>query len=204
MAFDIDAVTCAKAGQLAAYGMADHAIAGALMLSMEQVEWIKNTDEFRRSQAKALDERTERAIVLEQGWDSLEERALGQIHGMLDRMVDPKFALMAASIANRAQRRTPAPNNRVIDPNRSGQVIILTLGKNYAEKRAAQGGTIIDGNTTERPELAMKSHDIPPPAQVTQILGISDKRNLSPKEEYAHLLEMNGVTLDDFEDDDGT
>jgi hypothetical protein len=190
-----------KAGVLAAFGLADKTIADTLFVSLEQVAAIKETHEFKQSCAKQTEERTQRLIDLEQGWDGIEEASTAQVLHHLMHSRDPEFALRAAMVANRAQRRSPATLGRVIDASNVGNVITLTVNRNYVQNITNQenGGkkaTVeIQGEVKEIPR---KASDISSPKRLADLLGIHEEGKA--QKEIASLAESLGVSLDELEE----
>lgn len=197
-----DLATCKKAGMLAAYGLHDRAIADALLLSGEQIQAIKQTEEFKLAYSSGAQERAQRAIDLEEGWDLVETKALTTVLETLQHNRDPRFALNAAFTANRAQRRSPAGNGRVIDASRAGNVIVLQLNTNFVQnKEENDGHRTIDVTPERRGQLLRKHHDVPTPKKVAGLLGVTDRKNVSNTDEIMEICRANGITVDLIDED---
>lgn len=201
---EVDEATCRKAGTLAAYGLTDRAISDALLLSQEQTAYARQSEPFKISFSKQSSERAQRLIDLEEGWDALEERALSTVLETLKFNRDPRFALQAAFTANKANRRTPGANGRVIDAAKAGNVIILTMNEGYVQKVQTEPGRgVIDVAARDiTPKIIpKKSHDILTPQQVTDLLVPGNSRKKSTMaEELEQQLAIAGVSFDLVED----
>ena len=122
----VDGATRERAGNLAANGFLEQAIADILMLSLEQVLAIKNTPEFRGKYAETADEQIQRQMDLADGWDVIESKAVENLIDVLKYNRDPRYILNAARVANEAKRRRPSSEPRVIDASKkTNNVIVL-------------------------------------------------------------------------------
>ncbi len=192
----VDLITARRCGSFAAYGLTDVAIGRALMLTSEQLQWVKETEEYRDSYARQMSERAQRVIDLEEGWDSAETRALTQVLESLETTADPRFALQIAITANKATRRTPGQNARVIDASRAGSVITLTMNKQFVTQVVGTGET---GAISPTPlgQLSKRLHDVPTPKEVTRLLKVNDR--VSEREQIDRAvreLEAMGISPD--------
>jgi hypothetical protein len=198
--FRVDSATCKKVGSLAAYGMNDRAIADALLLSAEQLHFAKTSEEFKQAFSTAAQSRAERVMQLEEGWDALEEKALGTVLETLEHNRDPKFALHAAFVANKAVRRSPASNGRVIDASKVNNVIVLQLNQKFVQKvQVTDQNAVLDVSpiVERQRQLPRKSHDVPTPKKVSNLLGVSD--GISKRSEVDEILDIckaNGISVD--------
>lgn len=196
----VDRATCKKAGSLSAYGLGDRQIADALLLNEGQVAWAKSTQEFRDSFAVAAQSRAERAIELEEGWDALESRALATVLETIEHNRDPKFALHAAFVANKAARKSPSSAGRVIDAAHSGNVIMLQINQKFVTK-IQTGETQATLDITPAGDrlvpLPKKSHDVPTPKKVGALLGIVDKAaQRNDVDELIEQCKQAGITIE--------
>lgn len=201
---EVDEATCRKAGTLAAYGLTDRAISDALLLSQEQTAYARQSDAFKVSFSKQSSERAQRLIDLEEGWDALEERALSTVLETLKFNKDPRFALQAAFTANKANRRTPGANGRVIDATKAGNIIILTMNQGYIDKaKTGEGRAVIDVNAREieARDIPKRSHDVLTPQKVTDLLVPGNsRRKATMADELEQQLAIAGVSFDLVED----
>lgn len=183
-----------KAGVLAAFGLQDKAIADTLFLSLEQVAIIKETLEFKESCAKQMGERTQRLIDLEEGIEAVETQAVARILSQLQYSADPDFALRAFAVANRAVRRAPASVGRVIDASNVGNVITLTVNKNYI----TQNNATVQVEGGDAKEIPRKASDISSPKRLGEILQVTHKQ--TQQEEIAKMAEAVGISLDELDE----
>lgn len=199
---DIEIKLRRKAGVLAAFGLNDKAIADTLFLTAEQVAAIKETTEYRESCAKQTEERTQRLIDLEEGWDSVEAQSVGQVLSYLQHSRDPQFALRAAVFANRAQRRSPNTMGRVIDASNVGNVITFNVSKTYVTNmvNTQEGGThaTIDVQSKSPAEIPRKASDISSPRKLSQILGVQTQER--KEQEIAKQAEILGISMDELDE----
>lgn len=198
----ISAATCARAGALAVYGMADRAIADTLLISVEQVLLIRQSDEFKKAFATKAQERQQRLMDLEDGWDTVEEKALSAVLENLEYNRDPRYALLAARTANSATRRSPSSTGRVIDARQSGNVIVLTLNQNFIQKTAVSpNAAVLDVTPAPaRGENAKRQVDLPTPKRVSEMLQIGGKNRSQAADEIDQACIEAGVDRSMFEE----
>jgi len=198
-----DIQTRKKVAGLAAYGLADKTIADSLFLSEAQMEEVKASEEYKLAYSEKLMERAETAIVLEEGWDGVETAAVAKVLQGLQYSSDPRFALQAAAIANRAVRRTPKAH-QTIDASKAGGMIILSMNKRMIDgnKVSEQSATlVIEQNGNNVSQLAKKRTDIPSPKRVAEILGIAQNRGPEKVlDELEQIAEAHGIDRALFED----
>lgn len=177
--YQISAATCARAGSLAVYGMADRAIADTLLITVEQVLLVRQTEEFKKAFAAKSQERQQRLMDLEDGWDCVEEKALNAVLENLEYNRDPRYALLAARTANSATRRSPSSAGRVIDATRGSNVIVLSLNQNFVNKSAvAPDAAVLDiVPVPVRTEAARRRVDLPSPKRVAEMLQINRSKS---------------------------
>ena len=195
---EVDRETAARIGNLAAYGLSDRDICDALLLSHEQITFARGMAEFKEAFAKQLADRQQQAIDLEEGWNLVEEKSLASVLDALRQRHDPRFALHAAYIANRAQRRTAAKIGRVIDASKAGNTIVLSLNKTYVNTTNAIQITEQKINVTTLPK---KQSDILTPQRVSQLLGVKTKeQEIDELSELLEQAEIAGVHPDLIEE----
>lgn len=191
-----------KAGVLAAFGLNDKAIADTLFISLEQVAQIKETVEFKESCAKQTYERTQRLIDMEEGIDSVESMALARIMTTLQHSTDPEYALRAFAVANRANRRAPASLDRVIDASKVGNVITLTVNKNYinhvTNNEGGQSHAIVETQKRIQGEIPRKASDVSSPKRLSEILDVKTERE--KEAQVLKLAEMVGISIDELDE----
>lgn len=198
---NVDAVTRARAGSLAAHGLLDQQIADVLMLTIEQVYAAKNSDEYKIKYAEVAEEVIQRQIDLDGGWDLLEEKALASILDTLSFNRDPNYALHAARAANQAKRRAGSSSTKVIDNsgagNKTNNIIILNLNKTFiTEVQSTPNSAMIDVSPRVAPTTRRIS-DLPSPKSVDQLLApVQQSGPISMKTELEEAFEVAGVFKD--------
>ena len=200
IATEVDIATCKKVGVLAAYGLSDRDIADALLLSQEQINYARNSDHFKQAYSRQAQDRAQRAIDLEEGWDAVESTGLATVLETMRTNRDPRFHLQAAFVANRARRRSPASIGRVIDAGKAGNVIMLTMNKNYISTNN-KGGEISIRAQTNPAELPRKMSDVLSPKRVGELLQAPKNEFETMKNDLMQQLDNAGVSVDLLEDD---
>lgn len=171
--------TIAKVGKLVAYGFVDSEIADTLLITVEDVQGIRLLPEFRKAQASELEAKATQQILLSEGWDAIEERALEKVLQGLNYNTDPRFALAAAKIANSATRSHSHNGRKVLDAGRAGSTVVLHLGDKFIQNVQINGvpmdrKSIVDANGN--PQIEKKVSDVVSPHRVMEILGIDDAK----------------------------
>jgi hypothetical protein len=193
--FTAEVITRRKVAALAAFGLEDKTIADALLLTVPAVELIKLTPEYLQAYSEKTNERLNRAMDVEEGWDAVEEAAIAKTMDALKYNADPRFALQAAAVANRAVRRTPTAH-KVLDASRSNAMIILSMNKKYIDgvTTTEQSATIIvEGPATNAPK---KRVDMPSPSRVAQLLSLTGAELGAPRNEMAEFAARHGIDAD--------
>lgn len=94
-----------------------------------------NNAEFQAIQSEILREKHESDTTRDQGWDRLEETALANVLETMQWNKDPEFALKAAMIANRANRRTARPANQALQaPANAGSRAVISLNLAFIQR----------------------------------------------------------------------
>lgn len=197
----MDAVTRARAGSLSAHALSDQEIADILLLSIAQINAIKDTLEFKAKYAEVANAVIQRQVDLEEGWDAVEEKALAQVFQTLEYNRDPRYALIAAKTANDANRRsTKKRDPRVIDNSKPQQnnTVILNLNKNYIVNKTNEAGTNATIDLTPRVTATeRKIADLPSPKDVENLLAPVKKSPDKVMSELEKAFEIAGVFKDD-------
>jgi hypothetical protein len=102
---DIQAELQARVARYLAMDVPVHQIAMACGLREEHVKQLAEQPVVQIERAKQETQRLDQADLMNRGWDSVEEEALGTVVQHLRANPDPDFALRAASVANKAVRR---------------------------------------------------------------------------------------------------
>lgn len=200
----VDAVTRARAGSLSAHGLSDLQIADILLLSVECVVAIRNTDEFKKKYSEEADRAIQAQIDRDEGWDAVEEKSLEVLIETLKFNRDPKFALLAAKTANSAKRKDKTQAPQVIDPSAnnggSTNIIVLNINKTYADRATEQNKTI---ELNARPEkIPQRQSDLPSPKAVENLLAPVknlEGKTTKPLTELEQAFKEAGVVFDNNE-----
>ena len=121
-----------KIAKLIVVGVAQIDIAEIVGLSEGRISQIKETEEFREVYSHFVAERIEEEEQLNGGWDTVEALALATMAKHLTWSKDPDYALRAAMIANKANRRG-GMHSRAIDTQASSRATI-SLTQNFIQR----------------------------------------------------------------------
>lgn len=106
--------------------------ASVMGLTEEEIKEILNTDAFKITKSEVMQEEFERQDILKQGWDSIEALALNHVVDLLtSESCDPDYALKAAMVANKAQKRQLP--DRVLQQPVQG-AIVLKLEQHFVQQ----------------------------------------------------------------------
>jgi hypothetical protein len=197
----VDGVTRARAGSLSAHGLSDLQIADILLLSIEQVIAVHNTEEFRNKFAETANEAIQAQIDRDEGWDAVEQKALENMLTALQYNRDPKYALAAGKIANSATRRTRQNKNdpKVIDGSQQKtNIVILSLNRTFVQRTSVRDNTIdVTPKTVEN--QPQKRADLPSPKLVEELLAPVTDRPKKVLSEIEEAFAKAGVVFDNDE-----
>ena len=139
--------------RMQAYEMSLAQMADALGLAIEQVERLIACPEYQQVAARIAAERFEQQELMNRGWDSVEAQALTIVNNTLAWSKDPEYALKAAAVANKAQRRG-AGNAPLQAP--AGARVVITLNNNYVNRLNAvhTGSELVQAKILPFPQTA--------------------------------------------------
>lgn len=122
-----------RAVQMRVVGVADDVIAEAVGLTVEEFAQLVTNENFIALYEKTKDEKLKQAFATDDGWDSVEELAINSLKDILKYNKDPDLVLRAATMANKAQRRTSAGNRPIQNGHQpaGNNVVVLQLNKNF-------------------------------------------------------------------------
>lgn len=188
----VDALTCARCGSLSAHGLSDGQISAALFLSDEQILAARNSTAFKKKYAEEAEAAIQAQIDRDEGWDGVEEKALKAVLETLDYNRDPKFALAAAAMANKATRRKGGQTDpKVIDHSQpQTNIIVLSMNRTFVQKNQQI-------NVGQRSaDIPQKRSDLPSPKSVAELLA--PVQDIKPKvlSEMEEFFEKAGVVFD--------
>lgn len=124
-----------RIAKMESFGMTPVKIATATGLSESRISQIRQMPEYRTVLSNSETAEHEKFQTLNDGWDNVEAWSLNNVLMALKNSPDPDFALRAATIANRAQRR--GRQNIPIGSTANGVRAVINLNGNYIEKLQA-------------------------------------------------------------------
>lgn len=191
----VDEITCARCGSLSAHGLSDEIIAKSLLLTPEQVVSARNSTAFKKKYAEEAEASIQLQIDLADGWNGVEEKAIAHVLETLTYNKDPKYALAAAAVANKAVRRNGnGANPLIVDgSSQTTNIIVLNLNKNYVQKSGESKTVDITPRSATQPQ---RRSDLPTPKAVAELLApvqMIKEEKLSDIERY---FKEAGVVFD--------
>ena len=155
-----------KIARMVLYDVPHTQIALAVGISESRVTQILETEEFKDLMQSIASERFDQDSSINDGWDHLEAIALKNILEKIQWNGDPEFALKAAMMANKAQRRGQF-NNRPLD-ERDGVRAVINLTAAFIDQ--LQNNTVVVNGSDEvkTPLLKMARPDSEKPEQKKQ------------------------------------
>ena len=141
-------------------------IAIATGLTVENVGEIVAMPEVRQQASAFASDQMERFHTLNDGWDTLEELAVGRMLIHMNASPDPEFAAKVAQMANRAERRG-VRHNRTIE-GQVGVPAVVHLNQTFVTKMEAAGNAV-NMQPQER-AIEQKKTDVMNPQQVENLL----------------------------------
>jgi len=121
-----------KMARMALFDISQTQIAKAIGKSDSYVSEIMDTDEFKEVLAGISTEYFEQNQQLNDGWNSIEALALTQVVETLTWSKDPDYALRAAMLANKAQRRGDVAKTPI--DAQMGARAVINLTANFIQK----------------------------------------------------------------------
>ncbi len=177
-----------KIARMAAFEIPAVQISRAMGLSEARISQIINSDEYKIVLAEVSTEFFEQNQTLNDGWDTIEAKSLDILMTNLEWRNDPEFALKAAAMANRANRRGSI-SNRMID-GQMGARAVFHLTANFINKlnqinvtdKAVNGNgeKVINGEDA-KDTPSQKQSDYMVPEQVEKLF-------MSPEKESSNAL----------------
>lgn len=157
-----------KIARMLAMEVSQTDIAAACNLSSGRISQILGEDEFKNVYAQIVTNDVEKAQTLNEGWDALEEQAIGGLLQTLQFNKNPDLLLRVAAVANKAQRR--GTNNRIpVDPASIGTKVVINLQQNFVNKleQNVQAGII----SSAPKQLEHKQLNMMAPGSVEKLLS---------------------------------
>lgn len=152
-------------------------IAAVLGVAPEDVYEIQANDLYKQVRLLIAAEYAKSAADRHFSWDSLEQTALSNLAQRMSVMKnDPEFNLKVATLANRAQRRPMANQERTLDPRESGGKVSLSLTRRIVER--IQGDRLVE----ETRQISVVTGEARNPSfqEIDRILGVTDRDQFPP------------------------
>lgn len=127
----------------------EHQIAAAVGLDEEKLAVILASEKYKAKFSELQLGKYDRHETLNEGWDTVEDDALATVLTYLKTTNDPEYALKAAAMANKAQRRGAHANVPINGGVQAAAVIQLNavFVKKLQMLRGGQpDGALINGN----------------------------------------------------------
>lgn len=175
-----------KIARMALHEVPNRQIAMAMNLSDSRITQIMQEEEFRQVLADVSAEVFESQQIMNQSWDAVENIAVNHVFEALQHNPDPEFALKAAAVANRANRRGQL-NHQPLQGN-AGVRAVLQLNATFVEK-LQQNFQILDRNA--RVGVVIDSQhdtDFLAPSEVEQLLAPEQARKQRLQQEIDEEL----------------
>lgn len=153
-------------------------IAAVLGVGPEDVIEIQDNPLYKQVRLLIAAEYASSAAERHFSWDSLEQMALGNLAKRMPVMAnDPEFNLKVATLANRAQRRPMAQQEKTLDPRESGGKVSLSLTRRIVER--LQG----EREITETRQISVVSGQARNPTfgEIDKVLGVTDQDIMPPR-----------------------
>ena len=169
-------------------GVPANQIATAFNLDAGKLAELQQTPRYKEELAAIAAESFEKIDVMNEGWDIVENVAMNKVVEHLQRAPDPDYALKAAALANKAQRRG-RHTNEVIGQQPNAQAVI-NVNLQFADK--LQETFVIEQEPVK--ELIKKDDNFLPPKAVNQLLQKADHL-IKPKLETEVADELEHMDL---------
>lgn len=171
-----DVAQIEKIARMSAFEIPQAQIARAMGLSEARISQIVNSDEYKEKLAGISTEYFEQNQTLNDGWNTLEASALDVLLTNISWNKDPDFALKAATMANKANRRGDM-SNRTID-GQTGARAVFHLTANFIERLQQMNVVKVEGNGAENGEkkISQKLSDYMSPEKVERLFVVQDKK----------------------------
>lgn len=171
-----------KIARMALFDIPQTQIAKAVGLSDSRISQIVETEEYKTVLSAISIEYFERNQQLNDGWQSVEALALGTVVDNLAWNKDPDFALRAAMIANKAQKRGETAKQPI--DAQAGARAVFHLTQNFIQKLQHFGGEnkTPDGEVIENKPPAQKDADYMVPEKVEALFVVNQPKVKKPED----------------------
>lgn len=172
---DLDRDKLERIANMMVHGVPAVQIAEAVNLSEGRISQLKTEDHFKQMLAEANDDFLQAQLDINDSWNKMEMKALGIVNSYLEWSKDPDFAMRAATMANRAERR--GKNTNVPLSASNGKRVGITISSRLATRLGGpEDAKVINGNG----EIA--EIDTLAPSKVEELLGISVQVDVNGKD----------------------
>lgn len=154
-----------RIAKMAHMGVSHVQIAAACGMDVASLEIMLEKEQVKNAIAKLAGDDFDKFDTLNTGWDMVENLAMNKVAEHLARAPDADYALKAAALANRAQRRGRHENNPVAMQVNNQAIIQVAIG--FADKL----GQTFQVQKREVKMLKKKDDNFLPPKNVQELLG---------------------------------
>jgi hypothetical protein len=147
---EISKAQYARVAKMLSLGVAESDVAEVVGVTPAAISQLKTRADFAEVFSAEMSRVYEEQRELNEGWDSIEKKALRVIDDNLKWNKNPDFALRAAMVANKANRR--GSQNQPIDVGRMGSRAVVQLNVAFVNKLQGHGhishaaANLADGN----------------------------------------------------------
>lgn len=135
----LDKARYEKIANMMVMGVAQTQIAEVMSISEGRISQLLQEDEFKKILEEKMLLRQVEMQEINQGWDDVETKALRIVQDNLKHNKNPDFALKAAMVANRANRRGGNGGNAPL-PAAMGERVLIKLQGTFINKLMNVGG----------------------------------------------------------------
>lgn len=127
-------------------GVANPKLAEVFRCRIEDLNGARDTEEYKEALATERAEFEAARAEMDDNWDSVERKALGNLIEVLGDTTDPRMLLSAATLANKANRRNAAQAvdqpRKVIDvtPDAGGRTTVVRMRTRFLEILQSEEG----------------------------------------------------------------
>ena len=163
-------------------------IATAFNIDLAKLTKLQESPKYKEELAAITAAAIDKVDIFNDGWDMVENLAMNKVVDHLQKAPDPDYALKAAALANKAQRRGEKHMNTPIGMQPNAQAVI-NVNLQFADK--LQQAFVVEQRPVK--ELVKKDDNFLPPKAVNQLLQKTG--NLIQPQAEPELLE----DLDDLD-----
>ncbi len=174
-------------------GNDEEGISQVLGCSKEEVEEIKETQDFKDVYLILAAHYNAAMIQTDLNYDDIEQMALEKLSKRLETVKDVDQLVRIATMANRAQRRNKvSQNDNTLDPSKAGNRVGITLTRRLVEKLTNSGVT---KEQTEQISIRGNFRN-PNFSEVDEFLGGINKPRIPENYQPAGEMDTSEVTLE--------